>query len=119
MAAAARGEAGSGAVRRLRAQALRMEGGSHGEAAVDGALFLDAGRLATRSADGRVCVWDFAGRRLLATWKARPPRAPPQHNECCIVRVRSWSLVAAPAVPGALQRRQRGASGIARGAGSA
>ena len=78
MDAAAHGEAGCRAVRRLRAQALRMEGGSHGEAAVDGALFLDAGRLTTRSADGRVCVWDFAGRRLLATWKARPPRAPLQ-----------------------------------------
>lgn len=51
-------------------QALRMEGGSHGEAAVDGLLFLPGGRLVSKSADGRCFVWDFAARRRLASWKA-------------------------------------------------
>ena len=46
-----------------------MEGGTHGEAAVDGLLFLPGGRLVSKSADGRAFVWDFAGRRSLASWK--------------------------------------------------
>ncbi len=50
-------------------QDLRMEGGTHGEAAVDGLLFLPGGRLVSKSADGRAFIWDFAGRCNLASWK--------------------------------------------------
>ena len=50
---------------------LGMQGGAHGEAAVDGLLFLPGGRLASKSADGRTFVWDYAARRKLAGWKAR------------------------------------------------
>ena len=50
---------------------LGMQGGAHGEATVDGLLFLPGGRLVSKSADGRAFVWDYAARHKLASWKAR------------------------------------------------
>lgn len=50
---------------------LGMQGRTHGEATVDGLLFLPGGRLASKSADGRTFVWEYAARRKLAGWKAR------------------------------------------------
>lgn len=46
-----------------------MEGSSRHMEALDCIRFLPGGRLASKSRDGRMCVWDLAARRQLATWK--------------------------------------------------
>ena len=46
-----------------------MEGGSRHLEALDCMRFLPGGRLASKSRDGRMCVWDLAARGQLATWK--------------------------------------------------
>lgn len=33
-------------------------------------LFLSPERLATRSSDGRICIWDWRQQALVASWKA-------------------------------------------------
>ena len=35
--------------------------------------FLTPERLATKSVDGRMCIWDMAARRQLSTWKVSIP----------------------------------------------
>ena len=67
---------------------LGMQGGAHGEATMDGLLFLPGGRLASKSGDGRTFVWDYAARRKLASWKARSSLPIP----CCEVGDYVWLM---------------------------
>ncbi|DBA88802.1 TPA: hypothetical protein ACH3X1_004216 [Trebouxia sp. C0004] len=50
---------------------LNMECSSSGRhtETIDCMQFLCQNRLATKSADGRMCVWDMAGRQQLSAWK--------------------------------------------------
>lgn len=47
---------------------LHLEGGGHSDT-IDRMLFLSPERLATRSSDGRICIWDWRQQALVASWK--------------------------------------------------
>ena len=47
-----------------------MEGVRHTES-VDCIRFLRGRRLASKSRDGRICVWDLASRKQICAWKVR------------------------------------------------
>ena len=58
------------------AQALKLSGPSHTDA-LECMRFLPGGRLATKSADGAMNVWNIAARSHIASWKVSPTCNPP------------------------------------------
>ena len=50
-------------------QELASESGAQHWEAIDSLRFLAGGRLASKSLDGRMLVWDTAQRLQLASWK--------------------------------------------------
>jgi WD40 repeat protein len=50
-----------------------MAGAYRHSDAIDCASFLGEGKLATKSTDGRVIIWDWAVRKGSVTWKVGLP----------------------------------------------
>ena len=77
-----------------------MEGMRHMEA-VDCLRFLRGRRLASKSRDGRVCVWDLAGRRQICAWKVRhPPYYFGCISEMLIINTPQLLCMGSSSVPG-------------------
>mmetsp|Transcript_2408 Transcript_2408/g.7216 ORF Transcript_2408/g.7216 Transcript_2408/m.7216 type:complete len:406 (-) Transcript_2408:1578-2795(-) len=60
----------------LGSDGRQLSGGGHSEA-IDGLVFLGVQRLASRSVDGVLCVWDWEERSLLTSWRI------PSHGPGC------------------------------------
>ena len=60
----------AGPERSTHLQELGSDSGAQHREAVDSLRFLAGGRLASKSLDGRMLVWDTAQRLQLASWKA-------------------------------------------------
>lgn len=52
-------------------QLLQLEGDARHLEAIDCMRILPGDRLATKSGDGRIIMWDLAARRQICTWKVR------------------------------------------------
>ena len=72
-----------------------MEGSCRHMEALDCIRFLPGGRLASKSHDGRMCVWDLGARRQLSTWKVRGTSLPLLGPCCCW----PWHLPCTPYPP--------------------
>ena len=79
-------------------QELASDSGAQHWEAVDSLRFLAGGRLASKSLDGRMLVWDTARRLQLASWKVSPAFAGRYHctpttadsahlQSCCLTQL--------------------------------
>jgi hypothetical protein len=63
-------------------QELLLEGAVRHMESLDCMRFLPGSRLATKSRDGRMCIWDLATRQQLCAWKVwRSFACAAEHNE--------------------------------------
>ena len=79
-------------------QELASESGAQHWEAIDCMRFLRGSRLATKSLDGRMLVWDTAKRLHLASWKVPPSPAvmtsssPARQADLLKQDLRLWSV---------------------------